>query len=200
MCPRVLAGAQVGLHGAGTEQSSNMMRSAPESALVVLVPEAEALVRPVRARYDPSAAQGMPAHVTILYPFQPPRAITPSVLAALQDVCARFSPFQVRLSQLGRFPDVLYLAPVPPGPFQVLTHAIVQRFPETPPYGGRFAEVVPHLTLAQLADGEGLEHVAAEFMQTAGGCLPIEAAVTDVALMDNEPGVWRVRVRFRLGG
>lgn len=40
-----------------------------ESALVVLVPEAEALVKSFRDRHDPSAAAGVPAHITLLYPF-----------------------------------------------------------------------------------------------------------------------------------
>jgi hypothetical protein len=42
-----------------------------ESALVV--PEAEPLVKPFRDRYDPSAAAGVPAHITLLYPFKQPR-------------------------------------------------------------------------------------------------------------------------------
>ena len=42
-----------------------------ESALVVLVPEAEAIVGRLRQRYDPSAAVGMPAHITLNYPFLP---------------------------------------------------------------------------------------------------------------------------------
>ena len=44
----------------------------PESALVILVPEAEPLVRPFRHRFDPSAALGVPAHITLLYPFIAP--------------------------------------------------------------------------------------------------------------------------------
>ena len=43
-----------------------------ESALVVLVPEAESLVKPFRDRYDPAAAAGVPAHITLLYPFKHP--------------------------------------------------------------------------------------------------------------------------------
>jgi len=40
-----------------------------EVAIVVLVPEAETLVEPFRKIFDPSAAKGMPAHITINYPF-----------------------------------------------------------------------------------------------------------------------------------
>ena len=54
-----------------------------ESALVVLVPEAEALVKPFRDRYDPSAAVGVPAHITLLYPFKPPDEVDGAVLDKL---------------------------------------------------------------------------------------------------------------------
>lgn len=49
-----------------------MADTEPQSALVVLVPEAEELVAPFRAAYDAAAAAGMPAHVTILFPFASP--------------------------------------------------------------------------------------------------------------------------------
>ena len=47
-----------------------------DSAVVIPVPEAEAVVGPHRARLDPFAAWGVPAHVTVLAPFVPPHAIT----------------------------------------------------------------------------------------------------------------------------
>ena len=46
-------------------------RTSYESAPVILVPEAEAIVGRWRQRYDPSAAVGMPAHITLNYPFLP---------------------------------------------------------------------------------------------------------------------------------
>ena len=49
---------------------------AVESALVVLVPAAEVVVKSFRDKYDSSAADGCPAHVTLLYPFKPPDEIT----------------------------------------------------------------------------------------------------------------------------
>ena len=47
------------------------------SAVVVEVPEAEPLVGAWRLRFDPVAALGMPAHVTLLYPFVAPSASAP---------------------------------------------------------------------------------------------------------------------------
>jgi hypothetical protein len=65
-----------------------------ESALVVLVPEAEPLVKPFRDRYDPSAAAGVPAHITLLYPFKPPDEIDSTVLENLRRLFCGFSSFR----------------------------------------------------------------------------------------------------------
>ena len=66
-----------------------------ESALVVLIPEAEDLVRGFRNKFDPSAAAGVPAHVTIVYPFKPPFELTADVIAALHEVFSKTSSFEV---------------------------------------------------------------------------------------------------------
>ena len=57
--------------------------SSSESALVVLVPEAEAIAKPFRDQYDPSAAAGVPAHITLLYPFKAPDEIDDITLCKL---------------------------------------------------------------------------------------------------------------------
>jgi hypothetical protein len=51
------------------------MSSGTQSALIVTVPAAEEAVGPHRAHFDKAAAWGVPAHVTILYPFMPPSDI-----------------------------------------------------------------------------------------------------------------------------
>lgn len=52
-----------------------------ESAILVPVPQAEPVVGHLRARLDRAAGRGVPAHVTVLYPFLPPAQITGTVLA-----------------------------------------------------------------------------------------------------------------------
>lgn len=174
------------------------MRASAQSALGVLVPEVETLVRPFRDRYDPSAAKGVPAHITILVPFKPPETITAEVLNTLRQLFARFALITFTLAEVRRFPNVLYLAPLPDAPLKALTHALVERFPETPPYGGVFAEVIPHLTIAQLADAAQLNQIAQDFEQAAFGRLPVMATVTEVVLLDNTTGLWQTRARFAL--
>jgi hypothetical protein len=53
-----------------------------QTALIVPIPAAENAVGPFRATLDRSASWGVPAHVTVLYPFLPPDKINSEVLAA----------------------------------------------------------------------------------------------------------------------
>jgi len=66
------------------------------SAVLVPVPEAERVVSHHRARLDAAAAAGVPAHVTVLYPFVPPSAITAGTVAALAQAVASVAAFTCR--------------------------------------------------------------------------------------------------------
>jgi 2'-5' RNA ligase len=172
--------------------------STHESALIAVVSAAESLVNPFRARYDPSASRGIPAHVTVLYPFVPPEGIDEAIVYSLKKVFKRFPPFSVTFSQVMDFPDALFLAPEPADPFIRLTEAVAAAFPEYPPYGGGFSEVVPHLTVAQTRDVAQMEKIRAEFAEAAGEKLPITARVSAISLMVESEGRWQVRELFPL--
>ncbi len=170
-----------------------------ESALAILVPEAETLVKTFRDKYDPSAAKGMPAHISLLYPFKSPDEIDGAVTGVLQSLFAHIPGFTLTFSEARRFPGVLYLAPAPEEPILSLIEAIAREFPEAPPYGGAYSKIIPHLTMVQIADAQQMDIVAAEFDEFARDKLPIQASVAEVALVDNEDGtVWKVRNTFRL--
>jgi 2'-5' RNA ligase len=173
--------------------------SSCESALVVLVPEAEAVAKPFRDRYDPSAAAGMPAHITLLYPFKAPDEVDDITLGKLRDCFARLEPTRFSLGAIRRFPEVVYLAPEPDDPFRQLTLAIWKLFPETPPYGGKWPDIIPHLSIAWRADEAQLSATEDDFAKASRGKLPIPAVASEVALMDNRSGHWEVRTMFGLG-
>ena len=170
-----------------------------ESALVILVPEAEALVGSFRHQLDPNAAPGVPAHVTVLYPFKPPTELTAGVLRELEALFADFPSFTVSFTDVRQFPGVVYLAPVPDEPIRRLTEAAAQHFPETPPYGGEFSEVIPHLTVIHDDDPQRFQQIAADVQAAALRFLPMRTRVTEVTLLDNENGPWQVRQQFALG-
>ncbi|MFJ5270936.1 2'-5' RNA ligase family protein [Streptomyces sp. NPDC088358] len=73
----------------------------------------------------------------------------------------------------------MYLVPEPDTPFRRLTEEIADRWPESPPFGGRFDELVPHLTIAQGQDDAVLEEAEAGLR----GRLPVTARVSSVDLM-----------------
>jgi 2'-5' RNA ligase len=163
-----------------------------ESALVVLVPEAEPLVGPTRIQFDRSAMRGMPAYITVLYPFRHPDDLSSELMEELGSVFARVSRFKFRLSGLCGFHGVIYLAPEPFEPFDALTREIATRFPDTPPYRGAFANPVPHLTVAQKPPAPSLTEVTFEFLNSAGPRLPLDCIATGASLAVKRAGQWHV--------
>jgi len=144
-----------------------------QSAVVVPVPAVESAVSHWRQRFDHSAAQGMPAHITLLYPFLAERRLSDEVFAQLSVVCGQVGAFDVRFSQTGRFPGVLYLEPEPADRLRALTLAIAGQWPEVQPYEGRFSEIVPHLTVALAEESAVLDEVEADL----GPMLPLVATL-----------------------
>lgn len=169
-----------------------------ESAVIVPVPAAEPVVASWRARFDASAAAGMPAHVTALYPFLPAERLTDEVVGALRELCAGLPVLDVVFARTARFDDsaVVYLEPEPADGLLALTMAIVGRWPEAPPFRGAFAEVIPHLTVAQVEDVALLDE--AEAGVAAG--LPVRARLPFASLYVLDGGMWRERVRLPFGG
>jgi 2'-5' RNA ligase len=143
-----------------------------------------------REQYDPAAAAGVPAHVTVLFPFLPAHRLDGAVPAELAALVGAQPAFAVRFARCGRFPGILYLAPDSATGFLALTRAVAERWPECPPFGGRHAELVPHLTVAHRAGGE------VEAAVTSG--LPLTARVTEVELLVHDGDLWRRRAAFGL--
>lgn len=169
-----------------------------ESALIVEVPEAEALVHSYRLEHDSSARRGIPAHITLLYPFIPPSAITPEHLEALRNLFSEKTVFPATLVGIRRFPDVLYLHPSPSENFKDLTASLVKRFPAYPPYGGIHPNTVPHLTVAKIDDREKFEEVAQQFTHTAQGYLPVRFKVFQASLFQEKADRWERTDSFHL--
>jgi 2'-5' RNA ligase len=146
-----------------------------------------ALAVPFAGLLEPvGVPQDLPAHVTVVYP-------APDDVEAIAQVLAPFGPFDVAFTRLDRFPGVLWLAPDPAEPFVALTAAMVARFPDFPPYGGTYASVIPHLTVAQsLLDETAL---------LVEPLLPVASRVESVVLYTSVDSVhWAEHSTFDLGG
>jgi hypothetical protein len=156
----------------------------PRTALIVAVPEAEDAVADLRLQHDSSAALGVPAHVTILFPFLDAAAIDED---ALEEVLADHDAFDFELVSVETFDDGhVYLAPTRPERFVALTDSVWRRWPEHPPYEGAFETVVPHLTISEQPLDCDVE-------------LPIAARADAVTLIEEQAdGRWLSRRRFSL--
>src|SRR3954451_8723260 len=106
------------------------MDGAAQSALIVTIAQAEEAVALHRAQLDDAAAFGIPAHVTVLFPFMPPSEIDARVVAALAAAISTVEKFDVDFESTGWFgTNVLWLAPKPATSFGALTTAVADVFP-----------------------------------------------------------------------
>ena len=120
------------------------------SVLVVPVAALDEVVRKRTAFYDASFVSADPnfahAHITLLGPW----AERPSAqdLGCVARIAAAVGPFSVKLAEVNEFPDgVIYLRPEPDSQLRELISRLMAAFPQYPPYGGQYPDVVPHLTL-----------------------------------------------------
>jgi len=156
----------------------------PRTALIVVVSEAEPAVRELRLAHDWSARHGVPAHITILFPFLRPEFVDS---AALSTLFAEHDAFEFSLDRVERFEEgTVWLHPEPSEPFRSLTAAVWRRWPECPPYEGIHDDVVPHLTVSDEPVDLVLE-------------LPIAARADAVTLIEEQAdGSWLDRWRYEL--
>ena len=159
------------------------------------MPEAGAAVDDWRERTSPAKpSNGVPAHVTIIFPFVPASGIDDELLHGLRALFAGLPSFRFELRECRLFPAVLYLAPEPPEPFVSLTEAVADAYPDFPPYEGVHDSIVPHLTAA-----EGAPAVLSRAERDIRQRLPIAAEANEVVLLEEiEPDLARWRTHSRL--
>lgn len=168
-----------------------------ESTLLVEVEAAEAAVGHWRRRYDPAARQGIPAHVTVLYPFVPPASLGQREMAVLAELAGRFERQPCMLDAISEFPGVVWLRPNPDDLFRRLTMALVAMFPAHPPYGGRHPDSPPHVTVGQFTVPEDQARVRAALDAEIGGRLPLTCEATALSLYASDrTGTWSLMNRF----
>jgi 2'-5' RNA ligase len=171
-----------------------------ETAVVLVLSQFSPELTALHAEYYPGAfAQGIPLHITLLAPFVPRRALTDSVISTLRTFFAERAPLAFELARIDAFPDAIYAAPEPAAELIDLIDELALVFPETPPYGGAFAQTIPHATLAVPAEGSEGERTAEKLRGAAASVLPVPCEVTYASLLEeHEPERWTERERFPL--
>ncbi|MGH3672520.1 MAG: 2'-5' RNA ligase family protein [Pseudonocardiaceae bacterium] len=165
-----------------------------QTGLVVPVPAADALLASVEARYPGTVRVGLPAHVSLLYPFLAAAELDERVITALGELFRKQAPMPVTFTTCYRRGGFVALRPDPlDGPAGLIDETR-RRWPHLVPYGGRYGAAEPHLTVAMSSSTE----VAAVIEQEVPAALPIPAQLREVLLVVFEER-WTLRDRFDFG-
>jgi 2'-5' RNA ligase len=166
--------------------------AASETALIVpvLLPKALAAFRLETLR---DSGSGIPAHVTLLYPFVPPSGLDNRLRKAVAEVVSPHPRFEYALAGPARWSQALYASVEPEAPFRSLHADLAAAFPEYPIYGGVF-DFVPHVTIAE---GEAAAEPALAD-DSAWASLPATFTARSVELIVLEGNTWKLRWRFGL--
>ncbi len=167
------------------------------TALVIRVPEAESAVGGWCARLASDAVLGVPAHITVLFPFVASDEFDHDVRARLASALGSLAAFEFALVRTAWFgDDVLWLAPDDDRRIRTVISAAERAFPTLRPYGGAYDETIPHLTVGDRKPHSEL--VTAENDVTAN--LPIRCRVETVTLLEEQgDGKWQAAEEFPLG-
>jgi hypothetical protein len=168
------------------------------TALLVEIGAADDVVAPWRYRFDRMARAGVPAHVTVLYPFR--TVVDEAARDRVSRIASSIGPTFVEFREPATFPGVVWLRPEPDAVFRALTQAVTVEFPDTPPYGGAHPDPTPHLSVAKGLD-PAAERRLLEALRVALRREPIAAAVDALALYaSDQHGRWTRQARWPLTG
>ena len=168
-----------------------------ETALVLVLDDAEPFDAIRRDFAADTFALGIPFHVTLLYPFAPAEELTTALLDDVRSFFAAREPFAFELTRVASWPEVVFAVPEPDDDLRECMRALFARYPQWPPYGGIHDVVIPHATLGEEIDAAAVRD---EIERRAAPYLPFRCQARDVALLEEAGPDWRERERFALGG
>lgn len=162
-----------------------------QTALILPLEPVDESVEAFRNVHDPAANLGLPAHITLIFPFIPLLGFDADAERALERLMRESAGFSFELDRVETFDDVAYLAPVSDGPLVQLIQSLTQSFPAYLPYAGAFETVIPHLTVG----GKGCADQAAREID-----LPVRGVADRASLLRDSGERWVTHKHFRLCG
>jgi len=169
-----------------------------ETAIVVPVEGAELLLSAAARAFGFDRPPGVPAHVTLLYPFVDAERLVVGHAHEAQRALSDVQPFECSFSSIGCFDDppvAIYLEPKPVEQFSAMIEALIAAFPKFPPYAGAVEEVVPHLTIVETAD----RNLWAEVEEWVKPQLPVRTSVQGFSIYVQTDTGWVERFKLPLG-
>lgn len=169
-----------------------------ETAILVPVEDAELLLSAAAKAFGFDRPPGVPAHVTLLYPFVEAEHLVLGHAQEAQRALSDVQPFECSFASIGRFDDppvAIYLEPKPVERFSSMIEALTATFPTFPPYAGTVEEVIPHLTVVETAD----RTLWAEVEEWLEPQLPVRITVQGFSIYVQTDKGWVERFTLPLG-
>ncbi|MER5773826.1 2'-5' RNA ligase family protein [Streptomyces sp. NPDC002039] len=164
------------------------------TAVVIVLPDAAPLLD-AAWRIDPALVRrGVPAHVSLLYPFVPESALTGQDEKNVRSLAASCPVADLLLEEV--VTESGFVAVTVPG-LQAIADAFRAQWPGLLPYRGRFgARPAAHVTVAMGADNPT---TAARVHAALGSLLPLRTRAAAVQLVVLTEDGWRPRFTAPLG-
>ncbi|MFJ9942801.1 2'-5' RNA ligase family protein [Streptomyces erythrochromogenes] len=165
------------------------------TAVVIVLPDAAPLLD-AAWRIDPALVRpGVPAHVSLLYPFLPEPELTGQDEKNLRCLAASFPAADLLLEDVVTAPGFVS---VPMPELQPIVDAFHAQWSGLRPYGGRFgARPAAHVTVAMGADDPA---AAGRVRAEVGDLLPLRIRAAAVQLVVLTQDGWRPWLTAPLGG
>ncbi|WP_031147900.1 2'-5' RNA ligase family protein [Streptomyces erythrochromogenes] len=165
------------------------------TAVVIVLPDAAPLLD-AAWRIDPALVRhGVPAYVSLLYPFVPESVLTVQDETNVHSLAASFPAADLLLEHVVTEPGFVAVS-VPE--LQPIVDAFHGQWSGLRPYGGRFgARPAAHVTVAT---GAGDPAAAARVRAAVGHLLPLRTRAAAVQLVVLAEDGWRPRFTAPLGG
>jgi 2'-5' RNA ligase len=177
------------------------MSQAMETSTFIVVPASEVSpeLAEFRRRHIHHPGAVVPLHTTLVHPFLNLNDLEQDGLHRLGELAARIAQFRYQASSICTFPtsNALWLAPTPVAPFEQLTQAIynvfpqIQREPCYPTY---------HMTIGLAYSSNALTQALAEFREIFADRLPLHFVCQEIAVFAAVGGTYRLHSALPFGG
>jgi 2'-5' RNA ligase superfamily len=140
-------------------------------------------------------APGMPAHLTVLWPWV--ANPTDGDFSVVEEIAADTQPLAVEFTSTGLFDGALVLIASASSEFGAFRSRIYAAFPQCPPYRGEHSDPVPHVTVLS---GEQQQLAAVDAQIASEGLLPFGIEFSAVSAYCGSNSIpWRVLRQYGFG-
>jgi hypothetical protein len=177
------------------------MSKTMETSTFIVIPASEVPpeLAEFRRRHIHHPGAVVPFHTTLVHPFLNLHDLEREGLSRLRELVARTAQFRYQAGSICTFPtsNALWLAPTPVAPFEHLTQAVYDHFPQI-----QQEQCYPtyHMTIGLTQSPDQLPKVLCEFRTIFADRLPLHFLTKEIAIYAAVDGTYRLHSTLPFGG